>query len=45
MISSELEYEIKLNDEPLKALIGFTVVEKLEEPLDEGAFEIPITVF
>lgn len=45
MVSTRFEYEIKLNNEPLKATLGATVVRKLQEPLDEGALHIPITVF
>jgi hypothetical protein len=37
-------YSFKLNDEPIEATIGATVVDKLEEALDEGAINLPITV-
>ena len=36
-------YQIRLNGEPIFATLGATVVDKLEEPLDEGALHIPIT--
>ena len=43
-IKSQLRYAFKLNGEPLFVKLGATVVDKLEEALDEGAFNIPITV-
>jgi len=38
------QYKFRLNDEPLFATMGATVVDKLEEALDEGVLNIPITV-
>jgi hypothetical protein len=38
------QYGFKLNGEPLLATLGVTTIDKLEEPLDEGAMHIPITV-
>lgn len=45
MITTRFTYEIKLNHEPLQATLGALVVKKLQEPLDEGALHIPITVY
>ena len=39
-----LIYSFTINGDPIEATIGATVVDKLEEPLDEGAVNIPITV-
>ena len=40
-----LNYEFLLNGETLNATIGAMVYDKLEEALDEAAFNLPITTF
>lgn len=45
MIETRFSYEIKLNEQPLNVALGTVAVKKLQEPLDEGALNIPVTVF
>lgn len=42
-IRTRFEYVCKLNGETLPITLGATVVDKLEEALDEGALHLPIT--
>lgn len=45
MIETRFSYEIKLNEQPLNVTLGVVAIKKLQEPLDEGALNIPVTVF
>ena len=45
MVSSRNIYEITLNDEPINISLGPAFVEKLQEPLDEGAINLPLEVY
>ena len=44
MIETRFSYEIKLNGSPLDVTQGMVVVKKLQEPLDDGALNIPIAI-
>ena len=44
MIETRILYEVKLNGYKLNVTQGMLVVKKLQEPLDEGALNVPITV-
>lgn len=44
MIETRFSYEIKFNGSNIDVTQGTVLVEKLQEPLDEGAINVPITV-